>query len=136
MRNSSYYYNQYKKQQNAARSYGNHKDNLQRILNTLTDSMYDEIRYVNNELDDLQEDLHRSIRHNSRFNNVANSLGRQKELGVTADVRLRVVVQEIQEEINSLNYKRNQSIQRQQDFYQDYRNKKEEERKAFFNKIF
>ena len=132
MRNSSYYYNQYKKQQNAAKSYGNHANDLQRILNTLTDSMYDEIRYVNNELDDLQEDLHKGVRHNSRFNNIANSFERQKEKGVSADSRLRVVIQELQEEINSLNHKKNQSMQRQQAFYQDYRSKKAEERKNLF----
>ena len=54
MASSSYYYNLYKQKKNAVKSYDGDLKDLQKALDNLTDTMYDEIRNINNELEDLK----------------------------------------------------------------------------------
>lgn len=136
MADSGYYYNLYRQKKNAVNSYEGDIKDIDKALSNLTDRMYDEIRAVNNELDDLKEDLKKAVRHNGKFTSRANALGMEKEKAVTADPLLSVAVRELQEEISRLTSLKNQAIQDRDYYYQKYKAKKDEERKEFFSKIF
>ena len=84
MASSSYYYNLYKQKKNAVKSYDGDLKDLQKSLDNLTDTMSDEIRAINNELEDLKSDLNKSVRHNSKFTSRANAVTAEKEKAVTA----------------------------------------------------
>lgn len=136
MASSSYYYNLYTQKRNLVNSYDANLKELRKALNNLTDTMSDEIRAVNNELDDLKSDLNKGIRHNSSFTSRANALSAEKEKAVTADPFLGAAVRELQDEISRINGLRNQAITDRERYYRQYRAKKEEERRALFEKIF
>lgn len=136
MASSSYYYDLYKQKKSAVKSYDGDLKDLQKALDNLTDTMYDEIRAVNNELEDLKSDLNKSIRHNSKFTSRANAVTAEKEKAVTADPHLSVAVRELQEEISRINGLRIQAITDRDHYYQKYKDKKEEERREFLDKTF
>lgn len=136
MASSSYYYNLYKQKKNAVKSYDDDIDDLRKALSNLTDTMNDEIRAVNNELEDLKADLNKSIRHNSKFTSRANAVTSEKEKAVTADPNLSVTVRELEEEISRLNGLRTTAINDREYYYQKYKGKKEEERRELLDKIF
>lgn len=136
MANSSYYYNLYKQKRNAVKSYDDDIDDLRKALSNLTDTMNDEIRAVNNELEDLKADLNKSIRHNSKFTSRANAVTSEKEKAVTADPNLSAAIRELEEEITRLNGLRTTAINDREYYYQKYKGKKEEERLELLDKIF
>lgn len=136
MASSSYYYNIYKQNKNAVKSYDDDLKDLRKALSNLTDTMNDEIRAINNELDDLQSDLNKSVRHNSKFTSRANAVTSEKEKTVTADPNLSVVVRELEEEIARINGLRNTAINDRDYYYRKYEGKKGEERKALLDKLF
>ncbi len=136
MASSSYYYNLYTQQKNKVNSYNANLKALRKVLSNLTDTMSDEIRAVNNELDDLTSELKKGVRHNSRFTSRADAFATEKEKAVTADSLLRVAVQGLQDEISRINGLVNQSIANRDQYYQQYKNKKEEERAALLDLIF
>ena len=136
MADSGYYYNLYCQKRSAVNSYEGDIKDVNKALSNLTDKMYDEIRAINNELDGLKEDLKKAVRHNAKFTSRANAFGAEKEKTVTADPFLSVAVRELQEEISRLTSLKNQAIQDRDYYYRKYKEKKEEERKEFFDKIF
>lgn len=136
MASSSYYYNIYKQNKNAVKSYDDDLKDLLKALSNLTDTMNDEIRAINNELDDLQSDLNKSVRHNLKFTSRANAVTSEKEKTVTADPNLSVVVRELEEEIARINGLRNTAINDRDYYYRKYEGKKGEERKALLDKLF
>lgn len=136
MASSSYYYNLYKQKKNAVRSYDGDLKDLRKALDNLTDTMSDEIRAINNELEDLKSDLNKSVRHNSKFTSRANAVTAEKEKTVTADPHLSIAVRELQEEISRINGLRSQAITDRDYYYQKYNDKKEEERRELLDKIF
>ena len=136
MASSSYYYNLYKQKKNEVKSYDGDLKDIQKALDNLTDTMYDEIRNINNELEDLKSDLNKSIRHNSKFTSCANTVTAEKEKTVTADPHLSIAVRELQEEISRINGLRSQAVTDREYYYQKYKDKKEEERQEFLDKIF
>lgn len=136
MASSSYYYNLYKQKKSAVKSYDGDLKDLQKALDNLTDTMNDEIRAINNELEDLKSDLNKSVRHNSKFTSRANAVTAEKEKTVTADPHLRIAVRELQEEISRINRLRSQAITDRDYYYQKYKDKKEEERRELLDKIF
>lgn len=136
MADSGYYYNLYRQKRSAVNSYEGDIKDINKALSNLTDKMYDEIRAINNELDDLKEDLKKAVRHNAKFTSRANAFGTEKEKTVTADPFLSVAVRELQEEISRLTSLKNQAVQDRDYYYRKYKEKKEEERKEFFDKIF
>ncbi len=109
---------------------------LQKALDNLTDTMNDEIRAINNELEDLKSDLNKSVRHNSKFTSRVNAVTAEKEKTVTADPHLSIAVRELQEEISRINGLRSQAITDRDYYYQKYKDKKEEERRELLDKIF
>ena len=136
MASSSYYYNLYTQKRNSVNSYDANLKELRKALSNLTDTMSDEIRAVNNELDDLKSDLNKGIRHNSSFTSRANAFSAEKEKAVTADPFLGAAARELQDEISRINGLRNQAVTDRDRYYQQYRDKKDEERKALLDKIF
>ncbi len=136
MADSSYYYNLYKKKRDAVKSYDGDLKDINKALSNLTDKMGDEIRAVNRELEDLKSDLNKSVRHNSSFTSCANGLTAEKEKAVTADALLRVAVSELQEEISRINGLRNTAVDDRDYYYRKYKEKKEQEREEFWDKIF
>lgn len=136
MASSSYYYNLYKQKKSAVKSYDGDLKVLQKALDNLTDTMNDEIRAINNELEDLKSDLNKSVRHNSKFTSRANAVTAEKEKTVTADPHLSIAVRELQEEISRINGLRSQAITDRDYYYQKYKDKKEEERRELLDKIF
>lgn len=133
---SSYYYDRYRENRDKVRSYEGNLKELRRALDNLTGSMDDEIRNVNKELDDLKSDLGKSVRHNSRFSSCANEITREKEKGVTADPDLSIVIRELEEEISRVDNLRNTAANNQENYYQQYKTKKDEERQAFWDSFF
>ena len=136
MINSTYYNNLYKQKKSAIKSYDGNLKDLRKALTNLTDTMYDEIRAVNGELDDLKSDLAKGIRHNAKFSSQTSSLSSKKEKAVNADPFLSVVIRELQEEIDRVSRLKNQAVQDRDNYYNQYRTKKEEERQALLDKIF
>lgn len=136
MASSSYYYNLYKQKKSAVKSYDGDLKDLQKALDNLTDTMNDEIRAINNELEDLKSDLNKSVRHNSKFTSRANAVTAEKEKTVTADPHLSIAARELQEEISRINRLRSQAITDRDYYYQKYKDKKEEERRELLDKIF
>lgn len=136
MASSSYYYNLYKQKKSAVKSYDGDLKDIQKALDNLTDTMNDEIRAINNELEDLKSDLNKSVRHNSKFTSRANAVTAEKEKTVTADPHLSIAVRELQEEISRINRLRSQAITDRDYYYQKYKDKKEEERRELLDKIF
>lgn len=136
MASSSYYHNLYKQKKNVAKSYEDDIGDLRKALNNLTDTMNDEIRAVNNELEDLKSDLNKAIRHNSKFTSRANAVTSEKEKAVTADPNLSVAVRELEEEISRLSGLRTTAINDRDYYYRKYKEKKEEERRELLDKIF
>ena len=136
MASSSYYYNLYKQKKKEVSSYDGDIKELNKVLSNLTDTMNDEIRAINAELDDLKSDLNKSIRHNATFTSRANGTTSEKEKAVTADSRLSRVVQEIEEEITRVNGLRTTAVNDRGYYWNQYERKKEEERQEFLDKIF
>ncbi len=136
MASSTYYYNQYKNYKKQAKEYGDNISELQKIYNSVTNDLYGKIQPVNNEIDNLVDDLKKSVRNNGSFDSSTNSLYSKKEKGVTADHYMRTVVSELQDEINELNRKKNDAEDDRDYNYNLYKQKQKEERDELFRKLF
>lgn len=135
MASSDYYYNLYRTKKKEANKYEGDEKDLQKILGNLTGEMNDEIRAINNEINDLKDDLDKSVRHNAAFTKGANDVAAQKEVGVTLDTSLSVAVSELEEEIRRVNGLNNNAIRDRDYYWNKYEEKKAEERQAFLNKL-
>lgn len=136
MASSSYYYSLYKQKKDAVKSYEDDIGVLKKVSSNLTDTMGDEIRAVNNELEDLKSDLNKAIRHNASFTSRANAVTDEKEETVTADPHLSIAVRELEEEISRLDGLKTTAINERDYYYRKYKEKKEEERRELLDKIF
>ena len=135
MADSSYYHNLYKEKKKDANKYeGNIKD-LQKVLGNLSGDMNDEIRAVNNEIDDLKADLDKSVRHDAVFTKSANDIVAQKEEVISLDALLSVAVSELEEEIWRVTKLKDDAIRDRDYYWNKYEQKKAEERQAFLNKL-
>lgn len=128
MASSSYWYNLYKGKRDLVKKYEGRIKELKTVLSNLQDNLWDEIRAVNNEIDDLKEDLNKGVRHNARFTSRANSLGSEKEKAASADTALRTSINEVDSEITRLTSLKNGAVTERDDYYRKYETAKEEER--------
>ena len=135
MADSGYYWNLYWKKRKEVESLKDDIKDIEKIRDSLTDDFYDEIRNVNNELDAMKEDMKKAVRHNATFTAQANGLGNEKEKAVTADSLLGTTIQELNEEISRLTTKKKQVEANRDHYYNEYKQKKEEEKQEFWNKV-
>lgn len=136
MADSKYYYKLYKEEKSKVKNYEDYIDDLDKIRSNLTDDMYDEIRNVNNELDDLMEDLKNGVRYDPIYTQNANNFGNKKEKTTSADGQLSTAINEINEEISSLNGKKNTAVQNRDYYKRKCKEKLEEEGKPSWFYIF
>lgn len=136
MADSSYYYNRYKDRKNEVKMFDSQLTALRKALTNIADTMSDEINAINKELEDLKNDLNRSIRHNYLFTARANAITSNKEKGVSSDPVLGVAIKNLENEIIGIEHRRTNAANERDYYYQLYLNKKEEEKKELLSKIF
>ncbi len=124
---SKYYYDRYRNKKSEAKRYKGDKEDLEKIHNSLTNDMYDEIGNINGELEALMEDLGASVRHNATFTRETSEFGTKKEKTVTADAHLAVTVRELEEEVQALSRKYNQAVSDRDYYKRKCKEKLEEE---------
>ena len=103
-------YEQYKS------AYNIYKDNLKdlnAILKAMTKNLDDDISKVNKKIDNLIDDLDKSVRHNASFKKNKKYLTDQSSVYV--DSNMSAAIREIQEEIASVSKKKNDA-----ESYRDY----------------
>lgn len=121
------YYNWYLSSKEKVEAYEDHISALQTIYCSLTENMGDEIRNVNEQMDELTDDLIKAIRHNSKFTSRANKL--VKEKSPITDARLSVCVQDLLEEVASLSVQKQQEEWNRDWYKQMCKDKLKEEKK-------
>ncbi len=127
MANSGYWHDLYKQKRDLVIRCEKQIKELNKICNSITDEMWDEIREVNNEIDDLKEDLNKAVRENHRFTSSASSIISEKEKATTADQNLRTSVNELQDELGRLENIKKQAESDRDRFYDKYREEKQNE---------
>jgi len=135
MADSKSYYEEYKKKKELAEEYADNIASLQKIKDKLTGSFYDEQKNVNGEIDDLQEDLEKAIRHNTTFERNAGKIDDYDEVCTTADKNLSGAVTNIEDEISDLSKKRSTAEQERDDLYKKYEDAKAAEWQEFLKKL-
>lgn len=135
MANSNYYHNQYNSYKSEMSGYDKNLKALIKIKDSLVNDFYDEQSNVNKELNDLKDDLNKSVRHDYNFNVIASGCESYKEKVTTADTNLNSVVIALENEINSLSAKKSIAEQNMNTQYQNYNNAKEEERRAWIESL-
>lgn len=135
MASSSYYYDLYEDYRDKAKKYGKNIESLQSIRNKLSNDFYDEQKNVNKELEDLKEDLEKSVRYDSLFKTVINENDDYKEKTCGADDDLKNVFTQLDEEITSLSNKKS-SAESSRDYYHDkYEEEKEREHQEWLDSL-
>lgn len=125
--NSNYYYQLYLKYKKEAEDYAENIKELKAIKNSLTGDFYDEQRNVNVELEDLKEDLKKSVRHDSKFTSTASECLNQKEKTATADRNLNQVIVALENEISALETKKIMAEASRDTNYRQYEREKRAE---------
>lgn len=114
-------------------------EELKKIKVRVENNLSDEVSNINGKINDLKEDLGKSVRHNSTFNANKNRLNDEKEQFVYNDNFMNAVVRWIQEEINQLNRKTEAEQNNLDAYNRQYNNAKsaeDEERRKKIEKIF
>lgn len=132
---SKAYYSQYNLYKKQAMEYGKNIEALTKIKDNLVNNMYDEQGDVNKELNDLREDLHKSVRHDPTFSVIASEAASHKEKSVAADAHLNHAVSALENEIASLNSKKITAEQNRDAQYQSYKTAKEQERQEWLDSL-
>lgn len=135
MAGSSYYYNLYKQYQKSAEALGRNIKELERIRNALHNDFYDEQRNVNTQLSELKDELGKSVRHDASFDRTREACEVNKEKATNADEFLYKAVTELDQEIAELNRRRSDDEAKRDENYNRYKEKKEEERQEWLDKI-
>lgn len=133
MRESSYYNEQYNRCKSEVKDCEKNIKLLLKVKDRLTNDFYDEQGNVNKELDDLKEDLDKSVRHDAKFSSTASACYTYKEKSTTADSYLNNVVIALENEIATLKRKKETAEQNRDENYKNYKTKKEEERAEMFS---
>ena len=136
MANSKYYKDQYKKYKQEAKDLQKYSDQLQKAYDNLQNTFSDEISAVNTEYDDLKTDLKKAIRHNSSFTGGANGLYGKREKSIYNDSKTSAALSYLEDELRSLNNKK-QTAEYNRDYNKTkYDNKKKEEQAEFWSNLF
>ena len=135
MADSSYYYDKYKEYKGKASEYGKNITSLQSIKDNLARNFYDEQRNVNGELGDLKEDLVKSVRYDSSFNQLIADLDDFEEDNTETDGDLSKTLTNLGEEITSLGRKKQSAEESRDEYYRLYEDKKAEERQKWLDSL-
>lgn len=135
MADSDYYNDLYKQYKKKAGEYKDNIRELTKIKNKLTENFYDEQNNVNKKLSNLEEDLLKSVRHDSAFSSIAAKSVSFKEKSTASDYNLRCVVTALEDEIAALNNKKDTAERNKKDSYEQYQTRKQEERQEFLNSL-
>ena len=133
MASSSYYYNLYKSYKDSTKTYENNLKKLNDFYRKVSNDFNDDVRYVNNEVDDLLDDLEIAVRYSSGFNTNVKDI--EKEPQVSADTYLSSVLTELSEEITRVTDLKNQHAGNRDYYYKEYKDKKDEEYKEWLEKF-
>lgn len=87
---------------NQIKKYAKYVKELQAILYNITGGLDDEINAVNRKVDDLQEDLWKSVKYNSRFKTNTDELDSKKEPRVRAVADYNSAIDSIDAEIRRI----------------------------------
>lgn len=128
MASSSYYYDLYKKKKKEAEDYDDDLKELNKILSSLVNSLYDEIKAVNDSFEKLNMELKKAVRHNVTFTSEANKIKEKKEKPVDSDKNLSNAKNALEDEIAKINGLKTQAISDRDYYYNRYLAKREEER--------
>lgn len=134
MASSKYWNNLYKDKKSEAKNYNDRLNEIIKIRGTLED-FRSEIRNVNDEIDDLQEDLRKAVRHNYRFEANTNNLVAEKEKATTADPNLKNSMNELDDEITRLGTLKTNAERDRDQYYQNYKAAKDQERQDIIDGI-
>jgi len=135
MADSSYYYDNYKEYKKLASDYGKNISSLQSIKDNLARNFYDEQNNVNKELGDLKEDLEKSVRYDSSFNQLIGDLDDFEEINTETDGDLSKTLTNLGEEITSLGNKKTSAENSRDYYYGEYEKKKAEERQKWLDSL-
>lgn len=136
MPGSDYYYPLYKAKRDEAKAHSKNAAALQKVVDALANDFYDDIRNVNNELDDLVEDLKQAVRHNAVFTREAGNFIGRKEKGTGADRQLSAASGSLQDEIGLIRGKCSRAEADRDNYYRQYEEKKREEQQALLDLLF
>lgn len=135
MADSTYYYNLYRQYKKEVSDLEKDIKSLTGIRNTISGDFYDEQSDVNKELEELKEDLKKSIRHDPSWDTLTEQCERYREKGSSADRRLLSSMDYLDSELQSLNNQKNCADRNRDQAYRNYENKKEEERQERLEKM-
>lgn len=136
MPDSKYYNRLYKEKRDAVRGYDDNLTELRRIQSNLNNSVSGEVYNVNSRIDFLSNYLGQAVRYNSGFDTTKNSLPSKREPSVESDAKLVTVSSEIDEEITRITNLKNTAADQRDYYYSQYKAKKDEEIKEFWDNIF
>lgn len=133
MASSGYYYNLYKSYRDSTKTYESNLRKLNDYHNKVINNFNDDVRYVNDEVDDLLEKLEIAVRYSSGFDTNVTSI--EKEPQVSEDTYMSSVITELSEEITRVTNLMNQHAGNRDYYYEKYKEKKEEERAEWLAKL-
>ncbi len=133
MADSNYYKSQYQNYKDQANKYIKNINELTKIKNSLTADFSDEQSNVNQKLSDLQDDLKESVRYDSGFTVAEEQCETYIEKSTSADSTLQSVIIYLENEISSLNQKKNAAENNMNTSLNNYNAKKEEEQQALLD---
>lgn len=129
MQSSSYYYNLHNQHWAKAKKYQKWIDYLSPLKSKLENNFDDDVRLVNNKIDDLQADLKCGVRLNDTYTKNAEDLENKKEESPVQDTTLSAAISSIGSEISSLQAKKANEEQWANEAYQNYLKALEEEKR-------
>ena len=139
MASSGYYYGMYISYDGKAKNYAKQISSVQSILNSLSNTMGDEVNAINNEISALKSDLEKAVRHNAIFTTETDDFEARKECASTSDGYLSAAIEELGEEITRLTRLKDDASTMSSNYYSDYWDAKaaEEEaaRQAYLNSL-
>jgi len=136
MADSSYYKDKYKQNEKKVKEYKENIKDLEEINRRINNNFSDEQNAVNRELTDLKEDLEKAVRHDSRFGTNVNNATKDREKSSFSDSNLDSAVTSLENEIRDLENKKRQEEDNQRENQRKYKEKKDQEQKEFWDKIF
>lgn len=127
---SAFFLALYKQKVEEIKEYEENIKDLTKIQRSLNGDLEDEIRGVNQGIEDLKAELVESIRHNSIFINHKDELDDEKEKSASQDSKLAEAEGNIGNELTRLEGKKNAAISARDSYWRQYQEAKRIEEEA------